>query len=265
MAEDTEYENETEVAAGATEPGRMGGLRRRGIYLLPNLFTTGVLFAGFFAIVQAMNGRFDIGAVAIFVAMVLDGMDGRVARWTNTQSEFGAQYDSIADMVAFGAAPALVAYEWALKDLGTFGWIAAFLYCAGTGIRLARFNVNIGVVDKRFFQGLPSPSGAAVLAGLVWVMTDFGFKPADWLAILTWIIAVFAGITMVSNIPFYSFKEVNWKRRVPLWVILACVIGISIVASSPSLVLFALFMSYALSGYVMWAMGRRVRPVLPEE
>ena len=136
-------------------------IRRRGIYLLPNLFTTGVLFCGFFAIVQAMQGRFDVGCIAIFVAMVLDGMDGRVARWTNTQSEFGAQYDSIADMVAFGAAPALMAYTWVLKDLGTAGWIGAFIYCAGAGIRLARFNANIAVVDKRYFQGLPSPSGAA--------------------------------------------------------------------------------------------------------
>jgi len=262
MGEDPEFESEIATPTG---PGRLGGLRRRGIYLLPNLFTTGVLFCGFFAIVQAMNGRFEIGAVAIYVAMVLDGMDGRVARWTNTQSEFGAQYDSIADMVAFGAAPALVAYEWALKDLGTAGWIAAFLYCAGTAIRLARFNVNIGVVDKRYFQGLPSPSGAAVLAGLVWVMTDFGFKPSDWLAIVTWIIAVFAGITMVSNIPFYSFKEFNWKRRVPLWVILAAVVALSIIATSPSLVLYLAVMSYALSGYVMWAMGHRVRSVLPEE
>ncbi len=262
MGEDPEFEAEVGTAA---EPGRLGGLRRRGIYLLPNLFTTGVLFCGFFAIVQAMNGRFEIGAVAIYVAMVLDGMDGRVARWTNTQSEFGAQYDSIADMVAFGAAPALVAYEWTLKDLGTAGWIAAFLYCAGTAIRLARFNVNLGTVDKRYFQGLPSPSGAAVLAGLVWVMTDFGFRPSDWLAIVTWVIAVFAGITMVSNIPFYSFKEVNWRRRVPLWVILASVLGMSVVASRPSLVLFALFMAYSLSGYVMWAREKRVRSVLPEE
>jgi len=246
-------------------PAPMGGLRRRGIYLLPNLFTTGVLFGGFFAIVQAMNGRFEVAAVAIYVAMVLDGMDGRVARWTNTQSEFGAQYDSIADMVAFGAAPALVAYVWALSSLGTLGWIAAFIYCAGAGIRLARFNVNIGVVDKRFFQGLPSPSGAAILSGLVWVMTDFGFEPRGWLAIVTCVVAVFAGITMVSNVPFYSFKEVNWKRRVPLWVILASVVGISVVSARPSLVLFALFMAYGLSGYVMWAFGRRVRPVLPEE
>jgi CDP-diacylglycerol---serine O-phosphatidyltransferase len=245
----------------------LGSLRRRGIYLLPNLFTTGVLFCGFFAIVQAMNGRFDTAAIAIYVAMVLDGMDGRVARWTNTQSEFGAQFDSIADMVAFGVAPALVAYEWALKDLGTAGWIGAFIYCAGTGIRLARFNANISVVDKRYFQGLPSPSGAAVMAGFVWVLTDFGLVPDEfyWLAGLTWVVAVFTGVTMVSNVPFWSFKEVNWKKRVPLWVILACVIGLSVVASKPSLILFALFLSYALSGYVMWARGHRVRSVLPEE
>jgi CDP-diacylglycerol--serine O-phosphatidyltransferase len=260
MADESEFESEI-----APPRVGLGGLRRRGIYLLPNLFTTGVLFCGFFAIVQAMNGRFDIGAIAIFVAMVLDGMDGRVARWTNTQSEFGAQYDSIADMVAFGAAPALVAYVWVLKDLGTLGWTGAFIYCAGAGIRLARFNANITVVDKRYFQGLPSPSGAAVLTGLVWFLVDFGIRPGDWMAYLVWAVAVFAGITMVSNVPFWSFKEVNWKKRVPLWVILACVIGISIVASRPSLVLWALFMSYALSGYVMWAMGHRVRPVLPEE
>jgi CDP-diacylglycerol--serine O-phosphatidyltransferase len=243
------------------------GLRRRGIYLLPNLFTTGVLFAGFFAIVQAMNGRFEIGAIAVFIAMVLDGMDGRVARWTNTQSEFGAQYDSIADMVAFGAAPALIAYTWALKDLGTLGWIGAFIYCAGAGIRLARFNANIGVVDKRYFQGLPSPSGAAVLCGFIWAFFDFDLAPHDyfWLTPLTWVVAVFAGVTMVSNVPFWSFKEVNWRKRVPLWVILASVVGLSVVASRPSLVLFSLVMAYALSGYVMWAAGKRVRPVLPEE
>jgi CDP-diacylglycerol--serine O-phosphatidyltransferase len=263
MADAPEYEPEV----AEPPPPAPGGLRRRGIYLLPNLFTTGVLFCGFFAIVQAMNGRFEIGAIAVFVAMVLDGMDGRVARWTNTQSEFGAQYDSIADMVAFGAAPALIAYEWVLKDLGTAGWIGAFIYCAGAGIRLARFNANITVVDKRYFQGLPSPSGAAVMAGLVWVLVDFGFRPGEhlWLAGVTWLVAVFAGVTMVSNVPFWSFKEVNWKKRVPLWVILACVVAISVVASRPSLVLFALFMAYGLSGYVMWAMGHRVRPVLPEE
>jgi CDP-diacylglycerol--serine O-phosphatidyltransferase len=266
MAEDNGNGLEPEVDAAVAAAPRPGGLlRRRGIYLLPNLFTTGVLFCGFFAIVQAMNGRFETAAIAIFVAMVLDAMDGRVARWTNTQSEFGAQYDSIADMVAFGAAPGLIAYVWILKDLGTLGWIGAFLYCAGAGIRLARFNVNIGVVDSRFFQGLPSPSGAAVLTGLVWVLTDFALQPNFWLAAVTWVVAVFAGITMVSNVPFYSFKEVNWRRRVPLWVILAAVVGISIVSARPALVLWGLFMAYALSGYVMWVAGRRRVEVLPEE
>jgi CDP-diacylglycerol---serine O-phosphatidyltransferase len=268
MAQGTDDDAEVNDLEAGESPPPPGGLRRRGIYLLPNLFTTGVLFCGFFAIVQAMQGRFDIGCVAIFIAMVLDGMDGRVARWTNTQSEFGAQYDSIADMVAFGAAPALIAYTWVLKDLGTAGWIGAFIYCAGTGIRLARFNANIAVIDKRYFQGLPSPSGAAVMAGFIWVMVDFfQIVPREhqWLAPLTWAVAVFAGVTMVSNVPFWSFKEVNWRKRVPLWVILAMVVAFSVIASSPSLVLFVLTMVYAFSGYVMWAMGHRARPVLPEE
>jgi CDP-diacylglycerol--serine O-phosphatidyltransferase len=268
MADGPELEPE-EVAEGVPQQraSPLGDLRRRGIYLLPNLFTTAVLFSGFYAIVQAMNGRFEVAAIAIYVALVLDGMDGRVARWTNTQSEFGAQYDSIADMVAFGAAPALVAYTWVLKDLGTAGWIGAFIYCAGTGIRLARFNVNIGVVDKRYFQGLPCPSGAAVMVGLVWVLTDYGLTPDRWYIIagLTWATAVFIGMTMVSNVPFYSFKEVNWRQRVPLWVILASVLVLSIIAAKPSLVLFSLFVAYALSGYVMWALGHRRAPVLPEE
>jgi CDP-diacylglycerol--serine O-phosphatidyltransferase len=260
---------ESEPQVAPPQPlNSLGALRRRGNYLLPNLFTTGVLFCGFYAIVQAMNGRFEVAAIAIYVALVLDGMDGRIARWTNTQSEFGAQYDSIADMVAFGAAPALVAYTWVLKDLGTAGWIGAFIYCAGTGIRLARFNVNIGVVDKRYFQGLPCPSAAAVVAGLVWMLTDFGLTPDRWYitAGITWITAVFIGFTMVSNVPFYSFKEVNWRQRVPLWVILAAVLVLSVIASRPSLVLFTLFVAYAFSGYVMWALGhRRAKSVLPEE
>ena len=260
-------EARTEAGAdGASKPGLT--LRRRGIYLLPNLFTTGVLFCGFYAIVQAMNGHFEIACIAVYVAMVLDGADGRIARWTNTQSEFGAQYDSIADMVAFGAAPALVAYTWVLKDLGTAGWIGAFIYCAGAGIRLARFNANLGVVDKRYFQGLPSPSGAAVVTGLIWMLTSFGLTPDEWyvVAALTWLMAVFIGVTMVSNVPFYSFKEVNWRQRVPLWVILAGVLGFAVVASRPSLVLFVLFFSYAVSGYVLWSMGRRpFKTVLPED
>jgi CDP-diacylglycerol--serine O-phosphatidyltransferase len=146
--------------------------RSRGLYILPNAFTTANLFAGFYAIVQAMNGRFEAAAVAIFVAMVLDSLDGRVARLTNTQSAFGEQYDSMSDMVSFGAAPALIVYEWSLRGMGKLGWLAAFVYVAGAALRLARFNTNIGVVDKRFFQGLPSPAAAALVAGLVWIATD---------------------------------------------------------------------------------------------
>ena len=162
-------------------------LKRRGIYLLPNLFTTAALFAGFFAIVQAMQGDFERAAMAIFIAMVLDGLDGRVARMTNTQSAFGAEYDSLSDMVSFGAAPALVVYEWALRDLGRLGWIAAFIYCAGAALRLARFNTTLEVTDKRYFQGLPSPAAAALVAGLVWVMIVSGIAGSDvrWLACVT--------------------------------------------------------------------------------
>ncbi|MEK6246330.1 MAG: CDP-diacylglycerol--serine O-phosphatidyltransferase, partial [Pseudomonadota bacterium] len=215
-------ENRQEIAprGGDALRGRgLGALRRRGIYLLPNLFTTAALFFGFYAIVQAMNSRFETAAIAIFVAMVLDGLDGRVARLTHTQSEFGAQYDSLSDMVSFGAAPALVMYEWALKDLGKLGWIAAFVYCAGAALRLARFNTNIEVVDKRYFQGLPSPMAAAMLAGLVWVFDDLGIDRELWLSIIAWVFTMYAGITMVSNVPFYSFKEFNMKKSVPFWVV----------------------------------------------
>src|SRR5512141_314580 len=145
-------------------------VRRRGIFLLPNLLTTGALFAGFYAIVQAMNLRFDQASIAIFIAMVLDGLDGRVARLTRTQSAFGAEYDSLADMVAFGAAPALVIYEWSLRGMGKLGWIAAFVYCAGAALRLARFNTQLSVADKRWFTGLPSPAAAALVAGMIWVL-----------------------------------------------------------------------------------------------
>src|ERR1700681_3788491 len=159
-------------------------IRRRGIYLLPNLLTTAALFAGFYAIVQAMNGRFDQSAVAIFVAMVLDGLDGRVARLTKTQSAFGAEYDSLSDMVSFGAAPALVIYEWSLKGMGKLGWFAAFVYCACAALRLARFNTNIDVVDKRYFQGMPSPAAAVLCAGVIWVIDDLGVRREDTVRII---------------------------------------------------------------------------------
>ncbi|HJV27228.1 MAG TPA: CDP-diacylglycerol--serine O-phosphatidyltransferase [Aromatoleum sp.] len=230
--------------------------RRRGIYILPNLFTTAALFAGFYAIVQAMNLRFESAAVAIFVAMVLDGLDGRVARLTRTQSAFGAEYDSLSDMVSFGAAPALVVYEWALKDTGKFGWIAAFIYCAGAALRLARFNTNIDVVDKRYFQGLPSPAAAALVAGLVWVVTDLGLAGQDvrWLA---GILTIFAGISMVSNVLFWSGKDINLRKSVPFIVVIALVMAFALVSSYPPGVLFALFLAYACSGYVMFVLRLR--------
>lgn len=233
-------------------------LRKRGIYLLPNLFTTGALFAGFYAIVQAMNGKFEIAAVAIFIAMVLDGLDGRVARMTHTQSEFGAEYDSLSDMVSFGVAPALVVYEWALKDMGKWGWFAAFIYCCATALRLARFNTNIDVVDKRYFQGLPSPAAAALVAGFVWVMTDVGYTGEQvrfWAAAM----AIFAGLSMVSNLPFYSFKDFNMRKSVPFLAIFLVALGFLLVFSYPPGVLFGLFLIYALSGFVMWLVRRSSR------
>ena len=227
--------------------------RRRGIYILPNLFTTAALFAGFYAIVQAMNQRFEVAAVAIFVAMVLDGLDGRGARLTRTQSEFGAEYDSLSDMVSFGAAPALVMYEWALQGLGKLGWIAAFIYCAGAALRLARFNTNIDVVDKRYFQGLPSPAAAALIAGMVWVGIDNDFT-GEALSGYACVLTIFAGVSMVSNVLFWSGKSINLRKSVPFIVIFALVLAFALVSSYPPGVLFALFLAYAASGYVMWVM-----------
>ena len=227
---------------------RSSPLRSKGIYLLPNAFTTAALFCGFYAIVMAMNGQFSNAAVAIFAAMVLDATDGRVARLTNTQSEFGAQYDSLSDMVSFGAAPALIVYEWSLRGMGKLGWLAAFVYCAGAALRLARFNTNIGVVDKRFFQGLPSPAAAALVAGFIWLMDDLRIAGADfrW---LSWIITVYSGLTMVTNVPFYSFKDVNFKKSVPFIAIFLIVLIFVAVSSDPPKVLFGLFVIYGLSGY----------------
>jgi CDP-diacylglycerol--serine O-phosphatidyltransferase len=225
-------------------------MRDRGIYLLPNLFTTGALFAGFYAVVQAMNGRFEHAAVAIFIAMVLDGLDGRVARMTHTQSAFGAEYDSLSDMVSFGVAPALVIYVFALQGLGKIGWIAAFVYCAGAALRLARFNTQLdaAATDKRFFQGMPSPSAAALIAGFVWVMVEYGVDGHDvrWLAAA---IALFGGLTMVSNFRYYSGKEINLRKSVPFFVILLVVLAFILVSTSPPEVLFGVFALYGLSGY----------------
>lgn len=230
---------------------------RKGLYVLPNLFTLAALFGGFYAIVMAMNGRFENAAIGIFCAMVLDSLDGRVARMTNTQSAFGEQMDSLSDMVSFGAAPALVVYEWALKDLGKFGWIVAFVYCACAALRLARFNINTGVIDKRWFQGLPSPAAAALVAGSLWVAVDSGWSPRElaWLPWAMLAITLYAGLTMVTNAPFYSFKDFSLKRSVPFALLVALVLLIALVSSHPPIVLFALFCVYGLSGYAEY--GRR--------
>jgi CDP-diacylglycerol--serine O-phosphatidyltransferase len=236
-------------------------IRRRGIYLLPNLFTLAALFAGFYAIVQAMNLNFDLASIAIFVAMVLDSLDGRVARLTKTQSAFGAEFDSLSDMVSFGAAPALVMYEWVLRDMGKWGWVAAFLYCACAALRLARFNTMLDVADKRWFTGIPSPAAAALVAGFVWIVDDYAFdpEPIRWLALF---VTVFAGLTMVSNLKYWSFKTINLRKSVPFVVILLSVAVIVLLSLYPPLVLFAGFVAYALSGYAMaaWQLVRRGRP-----
>ncbi len=229
--------------------------RRRGIYLLPNLFTTACLFSGFFAIVSAINGKFEIAAMAIFIAMVLDGLDGRVARLTNTQSDFGAQYDSLADMISFGLAPALVVYLWALSGLGKLGWLVAFIYVAGGALRLARFNTQVGVADKRYFQGLASPAAAAVVAGMVWVAQDMGWE-AQALAVPAFVLTLAAGLLMVSNVRYRSFKDIDLKGKVPFFTILVVVLIFVSIAVDPPLVLFLVFLSYAASGLIGTVLGR---------
>jgi CDP-diacylglycerol--serine O-phosphatidyltransferase len=229
--------------------------RKRGIYLLPNLFTTLNLFAGFYAIVQGMNHEFEKSAIAIFVAMILDSIDGRVARLTRTQSAFGAEYDSLTDMVSFGAAPALVVYEWALRDMGRIGWIAAFVYCVGAALRLARFNTQLSVADKRWFTGLPSPAAAALVAGMIWVFNDYQVGGGE-VKFFAAAVTIYAGITMVSSVKFYSGKDINLRRAVPFSVVLALVMALLLISIEPSHVLWGVMLAYGLSGYVMWGVQR---------
>jgi len=239
------------------EIGRAHRKRGRGIYLLPNLFTTAALFAGFYAVLAAMNGQFEKAAIAIFVAMILDGLDGRVARMTDTQTAFGAEYDSLSDMVAFGLAPSLVMYELSLSGLGKLGWLAAFIYTAGAALRLARFNSRLDTADKRFFTGLPSPSAAAILAGFVWVLVDNDLSGADfaWAAL---VLTAGAGLLMVSNILYHSFKQIDFKGKVPFFSIVAVMLAFAIIVSEPPMVLFAIFMIYTLSGPLL-ALKRQLR------
>jgi CDP-diacylglycerol--serine O-phosphatidyltransferase len=239
--------------------------RRKGIYILPNAITLAALFSGFYAIVMAMNGRFEVACIAIFCSAVLDSLDGRVARMTNAQSAFGEQMDSLSDMVSFGAAPALIVYIWAFKDMGKLGWIPSFVYIAGAALRLARFNVNIGVVDKRFFQGLPSPAAAAIVMGMIWAFDDYGFQRVTNLPWVVWTafgMTLFAGLSMVTNAPFYSFKVVGARRTVPFVVLVAIALAIVLISQNPPLGLFAIFCVYGLSGYAIYfwrkAKGRPV-------
>ena len=225
--------------------------RRRGIYLLPNLFTTAALFGGFYAIVAAINGRYEDAAIAIFVAMILDGMDGRIARMTNTQSDFGVQYDSLSDLISFGLAPSLVIYQWSLYGLGKLGWVAAFVYAATTALRLARFNTQAENEDKRFFQGLPSPAAAAVIAGFIWLGAANGLYDGTNLVWISFPMTIAVGILMVSNIRYHSFKQFDLKGRVPFITILILVLILALIAARPSVVLFLLAFSYALSGPVI--------------
>ena len=231
--------------------------RRRGIYLLPNLFTTAGLFAGFYAIVAAMSNNFEVAAIAIFIGMIMDGIDGRVARLTNTTSDFGVQYDSLSDMVCFGLAPALVVFEWALRSMieqggiwSKLGWLAAFVYTAGAALRLARFNTQAGAEDKRYFQGLPSPSAAAVLAGLVWFSEDHDLDGHDMWIIGALLAATMGGL-MVSNVRYYSFKVIDFKNRVPFVALILTVLVFVIISSHPPTVLFFGFLIYALSGPIL--------------
>ncbi len=219
----------------------------RGIYLLPNLLTTAGLFSGFYAVVMSMNGQFANAAIAIFIAMIFDGLDGRVARITNTQSAFGAEYDSMADMLSFGVAPALVAYNFGLSELGKFGWLAAFIYVAGAALRLARFNTQVGIADKNYFQGLASPAAAAVVAGMVWVCMDYDISGHDY-GIVVALVTGLTGLLMVSNFKYNSFKEVDWHGKVPFVALLIIMMIFIIVATAPSLVLFIVFVLYTVAG-----------------
>ena len=224
--------------------------RNRGIYLLPNLFTTAALFSGFYAMASAISGQYEKAAMLIFVSLVLDGLDGRVARMTNTQSDFGAEYDSMADMVSFGAAPAIVMYLWSLSSLGQAGLIAAFVHLAGGALRLARFNTQLATQDKRYFQGLPSPAAAAILAGLVWISEKYAYGIESW-PWLVLVMTIATGLLMVSNFRYYSFKDINLRGKVPFVVMIGVMLGFAITLSNPATVLFLFFFGYALSGPIM--------------
>ena len=224
---------------------------RKGIYLLPNLLTLGALFAGFYAIIAGMSGNFNAAGWAILIASVMDGLDGRVARLTNTQSAFGAQFDSLADMVSFGVAPALILFSFALSSLGNAGWAASFIYMSCAALRLARFNVQLGTVDKRFFVGLQSPVAAGLVTFSVWVAAKYNVEPGMAVAVLTALLTALAGLLMVSNYRYYSFKEIHFKGTVPYVVFLMAVVLLVVIAQKPHEVLLVMCLFYVASGPLM--------------
>lgn len=238
---------------------KINHIKQNSVYLLPNSFTVAALFSAFYAITESFHGRFDTAAIAVFISMLLDGTDGRVARLTNSQSAFGEQLDSLADMVSFGVAPALIIYNWQLFEFGKFGYGVAFIYCACAALRLALFNTLIGRVDKKWFIGIPSPTAAALVAGLIWLDHSYGGfgEGVKWVALL---LTLFAGFSMVVQIPFWSFKEIHVKRKVPFFVMILLVVALMIIALKPALVLFSFFLLYSLSGYVQF-----IRRLLKDE
>ncbi|MFK5948546.1 MAG: CDP-diacylglycerol--serine O-phosphatidyltransferase [Methylococcales bacterium] len=225
-------------------------IRQRGIYLLPNLFTTGAMFAGFYSITSALDGRFETSAISMFVAMILDGLDGRVARMTNTQSEFGVQYDSLSDMVSFGVAPGVVMYIWAFGSLGKLGLFAAFVHTAGGALRLARFNTQVEIADRRYFQGLPSPAAAAILAGALWISVELGYD-VESIKYGILVLTICTGLLMVSNFRYSSFKEIDLKGRVPFVVAIVVMLGVGFVMAQAEIMLFVIALGYAISGPVI--------------
>ncbi len=255
--------NETPNPVPPAAPGPKK--RSKSIYLLPNLFTTAALFAGFYAVIAAINNRFEYAAIAVLVAMVLDGLDGRIARMTNTSSDFGAEYDSMSDMVSFGVAPSLIMYEWSLHNIarqgfGQVGWVVAFLFAACAALRLARFNVQIGSVDKKFFIGLASPAAAAVMVCTVWVFHDTGYTGSQ-MSSLALVVTIFSALLMVSNFRYYSFKDIGATKRVPFFFLLGLVMVFVITPLDPPKVLFAGFVAYAFSGpaFEAWRWMRKRR------
>lgn len=237
--------------------------RSKGIYLLPNLFTTGALFAGYYSIIASINGKFEVAAYTVFIAALLDGLDGRVARLTNTQSEFGEQYDSLSDLISFGLAPSLLMYNWSLHSLanihpimGKIGWLVAFIYAVSGALRLARFNVHIETVDKNYFEGLPSPAAAALVCSFVWVAVDHGFT-GETLQFISLAITLFAGLLMVSKFNYYSFKTLPFKESVPfVWILLLVMVFVLLTLATAK-VLFVVFVGYSLSGILLFLYGMK--------